>query len=77
MGVGRANKLINLLPYNKRNKIIFRSPPDNHRNNYARCNQDAVAAQAPSMDENRRRNVRQEFKIENTGTRAKPAHRQR
>jgi hypothetical protein len=57
MGVGRVNKLINLLSYNKRNKIIFRSPPDNHRNNYVRRNQDAVAAQAPFIDENRRKNV--------------------
>jgi hypothetical protein len=38
MSVSRANKLINLLPHNKRNKIIFRSSSDNHRNNYVRRN---------------------------------------
>jgi hypothetical protein len=38
ISVSRANKLTGLLPHNKRNKIIFRSPPDNHRNNYARRN---------------------------------------
>jgi hypothetical protein len=30
ISVSRANKLTNLLPHNKRNKIIFKPPPDNH-----------------------------------------------
>jgi hypothetical protein len=38
MGVYRANKLTDLLPHNKRNKIIFKSSSDNHRNNYVRRN---------------------------------------
>jgi hypothetical protein len=38
IGVSRVNKLTNLLLYNKRNKIIFKPPPDNHRNNYVRRN---------------------------------------
>jgi peptide subunit release factor 1 (eRF1) len=77
MSVGRVNKLINLLSHNKRNKIIFRPPPDNHRNNYVRYNRDAVAAQAPFINENKRKNVRQKFKTENAGIKTKPAHRQR
>jgi hypothetical protein len=77
MSVGRVNKPTNLLPHNKRNRTIFRPPPDNHRNNYVRRSQDAVAAQALSMDENKRKNVRQKFKIKNAGTRVKPAYRQR
>jgi hypothetical protein len=77
MGVNRINKLTDLLPYNKRNKIIFKPPPDNHRNNYVRRNRDADTAQAPSIDENRRRNVRQMSKTENAGTRAKPVYKQR
>jgi hypothetical protein len=77
MSVGRVNKPTDLLPHNKENKIIFRPSPDNHQNNYVRRSRDAVAAQAPSMDENKRKNVRQEFKTENAGIKTKPAHRQR
>jgi hypothetical protein len=57
MSVNRANKLINLLSHNKKNKIIFRSPPDNHRNNYVRYSRDADTAQAPFINKNKRRNV--------------------
>jgi hypothetical protein len=38
MGVSRVNKLINLLSYNKKNRIIFKLSPDNHRNNYVKRN---------------------------------------
>jgi hypothetical protein len=38
ISVNRVNKLTGLLSHNKRNKIILRSSPDNHRNNYVRRN---------------------------------------
>jgi hypothetical protein len=42
VGVSRANKPTDLLPH--KNKIIFRPPPDSHRNSHARRSRDAGAA---------------------------------